>query len=78
MVALGTVLAVFQPPSSQSTLSGSLMRSEANLLLSECQPRPRLGSSPARATALFYQSRTSLRISQGVGSPPGGFDDDYH
>ena len=45
-----TVLAVFQPPSSQSTLSGWLMRSEANLLLSECQPRPRLGSSPARAT----------------------------
>ena len=56
-----SVLAVFQPPSSQSTLSGWVMRSEANLLLSECQLRPHLGSSPARATALFHQSRRSQR-----------------
>ena len=42
------------------------MRSEANFRLRECQPRPRLGFSPALATALFHQSRMSQRLTQAV------------
>ena len=34
------------------------MRSDANLRRSECQPRPRLGSSPARASAFSHHVRT--------------------
>ena len=54
-------MAVFQPPSSQSTLSGWSMRSEANFRLSECQPRPGFGSSLASRWALYHQMRTSDR-----------------
>ena len=49
------------------------MRSEANFRLSECQPRPRLDSSPASATAFSHQrcvheQLTHLERSQGEGS----------
>ena len=52
-------MAVFQPPNSQSTLSGWFMRSEANFRLRECQPLPGFGSSPARFSALFHQTDAS-------------------
>ena len=37
------------------------MRSDANFRRSECQPRPRLGSSPASASAFCHQTRTRDR-----------------
>ncbi len=37
-------MAVFQPPSWQSTFNGWSIRSEANFRRSECQPLPGLGS----------------------------------
>ena len=49
-----TVVASFQPPSSQSTLSGVSIRSLANLRLSQCQPLPGFGSSPASVCALLH------------------------
>ena len=62
------VSAVFQPPKSQSTLSGKSMRSLANFRLSECQPRPRLGSSRANLVARFDQSRANERLIHANGS----------
>ncbi len=58
------------------------MRSEANFRRSECQPRPRLGSSPASFWALSHQTRTRDRSKHREGSlgagntgepPPLGF-----
>ena len=69
LVAWNTVWAGFHPPGSQSTLSGWFVRSEANFRLSECQPRPRFGSSPERSTTLFHQSRTSDTVGTHCGTP---------
>ena len=49
------------------------MRSEANLRLSECQPLPGFGSSPASVWALFHQTlarteRTHVEGFRGAGS----------
>ncbi len=44
------------------------MRSLANFRLSECQPLPRLGSSPARLSAGFHQTATRGPLTQAEGS----------
>ena len=48
------------------------MRSDANLRLSECQPRHAFGSSPASSSALFHQFRTGDRLAHLEGSMDAG------
>ena len=48
------------------------MRSEANFRLSECQPRPRLGGSPARVWAFSHQVRARERLTLFEGFPGAG------
>ena len=48
------------------------MRSVANLRLSECQPLPRLGSSPARLSADFHQAAIRGPLTHVEGSRNAG------
>ena len=48
------VIGSFQPRSSHRTLVGWWISSDANLRLSECQPRPRFGSSHAVFSAFLH------------------------
>ena len=48
------------------------MRSLANFRLSECQPRPRLGSNPARGSALHQNQCAQPLLMHLVGSVPAG------
>ena len=43
------------------------MRSDANFRLSECQPLPRLGSSPASLSARFHQKRVCVKPTHSEG-----------